>query len=256
MNRFIRWLLKVYIKLAWLKLYFYYEKLTSIAYAGVIAISPFKKFQALETLWAQLSRRTSDGYLNECKHKLRGLWETHYKDREIEETSVIMGTPRFSDSVMLRLQWATAAQSQSSFIADEIPDSQQSRRRRRPGPGRRRRPVPPAVSQPLDELDRYFSETLVDQDLYQGNPVIWWKDVGARRFPRLSLLAANLLFIPASTASVERLFNHVGAIISPRKSCLNRYIIAQAQSLSNWQKNGIYQATKDWEQALPIIEIE
>jgi hypothetical protein len=44
MNKFIRRLLKVYIRLAWLKLYFYYEKLTSIAYAGVVAISSFKKF--------------------------------------------------------------------------------------------------------------------------------------------------------------------------------------------------------------------
>jgi hypothetical protein len=237
-----------------LKLYSYYEKLTTIAYAGVITINPFKKFQALETLWVQLPRRTSDGYLNECKHKLKGLWETYYKDRKIEETPVIMGTPRFSDSAMLRLQWATAAQSQSSSTADEIPNSQQSRRRR-PGPGRRRRPVPPAVSQPLDELNRYLSETLVDQDLYQGDPVIWWKNVGARRFPRLSLLAADL-FIPASTASVERLFNHVGAMISPRKSCLNHYTIAQTQSLSNWRKNEIYQATKNWKQTLPIIEIK
>jgi hypothetical protein len=216
-----------------LKLHSYYEKLISIAYAGIVAMSPFKKFQALKTLWAQLSRRTSDGYLNECKHKLKGLWETYYKNRKIEETPVTMGTPRFSNSAMLRLQWATAAQSQSSSTADEIPDFQQSRRRRRPGPGRRRRPVPLAVSQPLDELDRYLSETLVDQDLYQGDPVTWWKDVGARRFPRLNLLAANLLSIPASTASVERLFNYMDAMISPRKSCLNRYTIAQAQSLSN-----------------------
>jgi hypothetical protein len=166
-----------------------------------------------------------------------------------------MGTPRFSDLAMLRLQWATAAQSQSSFTADEIPDFQQSRRRQ-PGPGRRRRPVPPAVSQPLDELNRYLSETLVDQDLYQGNPVIWWKDVGARRFPRLGLLAADLLSIPASTASIERLFNHVDAMMSPRRSCLNRYTIAQTQSLNNWRKNGTYQATEDWKQALSIIEIE
>jgi hypothetical protein len=96
----------------------------------------------------------------------------------------------------------------------------------------------------------------VDQDLYQGDPVIWWKNVGAKKFPRLNLLAADLLFIPASTTSVERLFNHMNAIISPRKSCLNRYIIAQTQSLSNWRKNGIYQATKDWKQTLPIIEIK
>jgi hypothetical protein len=96
----------------------------------------------------------------------------------------------------------------------------------------------------------------VDQDLYQGDSVIWWKNVGARRFPRLSLLAADLLSIPASTASVERLFNYMGAMISSRRSCLNRYIITQIQSLSNWRKNGIYQAIEDWEQALPIIEIE
>jgi hypothetical protein len=103
MNRFIRRLLKVYLKLAWLKLYSYYEKLTSIAYAGVVAISPFKKFPALETLWLQLPRRTSDGYLDECKQKLKKLWETYYKNKKIEETLVIMGTSRFSDLVMLRL---------------------------------------------------------------------------------------------------------------------------------------------------------
>jgi hypothetical protein len=103
MNRSTRRLLKVYIRLAWLKLYSYYEKLISIAYAGVIAMSPFKKFQALKTLWAQLPRRTSDGYLNECKHKLKGLWETYYKNREIEKTPVTMETPKFSDSAMLRL---------------------------------------------------------------------------------------------------------------------------------------------------------
>jgi hypothetical protein len=103
MNKSIRWLLKVYLRLAWLKLHFYYEKLISIAYAGVIAMSSFKRFPALETLWLQLSRRTSDGYLNECKQKLKKLWETHYKNKKIEETPVIMGTPKFSDSAMLRL---------------------------------------------------------------------------------------------------------------------------------------------------------
>jgi hypothetical protein len=253
MNRSIRRLLKVYLRLAWLKLYSYYEKLISIAYAGVVAMSPFKKFPALETLWSQLPRRTSDGYLDECKQKLKELWETHYKNREIEETPVTMGTPRFSDSAMLRLQWATAAQSQSSSTADEIPDSQQSRRRR---PGRRRRPPPPAATQPLDELDRYLTETVVDQDLYQGDPAIWWKDVGARRFPRLSLLAADLLSIPASTSSTERAFNGVGSMVTPRRNRLNRCTIAKAQSLGNWRKTVTYRATEDWEQALPIVEVE
>jgi hypothetical protein len=75
------------------------------------------------------------------------------------------------------------------------------------------------------------------------------------RFPFLSFLKFEILVNKGSPVANKLPTPHT-AMISPRRSCLNRYIIAQAQSLSNWRKNGIYQATEDWEQALPIIEIE
>jgi hypothetical protein len=59
------------------------------------------------------------------------------------------------------------------------------------------------------------------------------KDVGARRFLRLSLLAADLLFIPASISSTERAFNGVGSMVTPRRNRLNWCKITKAQSLGN-----------------------
>jgi hypothetical protein len=60
MNRQIRRILKVYVRLGWLKLHDYYEKLTSVAYAGVQAINPFRSFHSLSNygnrsliLWLQ-----------------------------------------------------------------------------------------------------------------------------------------------------------------------------------------------------------
>jgi hypothetical protein len=48
----------------------------------------------------------------------------------------------------------------------------------------------------------------------------------------------------------------VGSIITPRRNRLNRCTIAKAQSLGNWRKTVTYRATEDWEQALPIVEME
>jgi hypothetical protein len=49
MNQQTRRLLKVYLRLGWLKLHAYYEKLTSIAYAGSIVINPYRKTPLFDT---------------------------------------------------------------------------------------------------------------------------------------------------------------------------------------------------------------
>jgi hypothetical protein len=60
MNRQTRRVLKVYVRLGWLKFHDYYEKLASVAYAGVQAINPFRKLHSLSNygnrslaLWLQ-----------------------------------------------------------------------------------------------------------------------------------------------------------------------------------------------------------
>jgi hypothetical protein len=69
---------------------------------------------------------------------------------------------------------------------------------------RRRRRVGQQVD---DELDKYLSEPPVPANLYNGDSIAWLREVGSRRFPKLSFLAADLLSIPPSVGSTERLFS-------------------------------------------------
>jgi hypothetical protein len=80
-----RRLLKVYLRLRWLKLHAYYEKLTSIAYAGVLVMNPYRKLPFLKELWQQIPKAIATGYYNDCKRKLAAHWELNYKNREIED---------------------------------------------------------------------------------------------------------------------------------------------------------------------------
>jgi hypothetical protein len=54
MNQLTRRILKIYIRLGWSKLHDYYEKLTSVAYAGVQILNPFRKLPFLKQLWQQV----------------------------------------------------------------------------------------------------------------------------------------------------------------------------------------------------------
>jgi hypothetical protein len=80
-NRRIRRLLKVHLRLGWMKLHHYYKLLTPITYPGAVIMNPFKKSTHLETLWQQLPPRLGDDYLNDSKKRLKRLWLKHYKSR-------------------------------------------------------------------------------------------------------------------------------------------------------------------------------
>jgi hypothetical protein len=82
MNRQIRRILKVYVRLGWLILHDYYEKLTSVAYAGVQAINSFRNLTFLKQLWQQVPDPLAIGYYDDCKKRLQDLWEYDYKHRE------------------------------------------------------------------------------------------------------------------------------------------------------------------------------
>jgi hypothetical protein len=80
-----RRLLKVYLRLGWLKLHAYYEKLTSVAYAGAVVMNPYRKLEFLSRLWKHIPDNQATGYYNNCKKRLKALWEKRYKDREVED---------------------------------------------------------------------------------------------------------------------------------------------------------------------------
>jgi hypothetical protein len=104
----------------------------------------------------------------------------------------------------------------------------------------------------LDELDRYLREPIEDPRSYDDDPIKWWRNIGTKRFPRLSFLASDLLSIPSSTAVVERQFSRTESIVTPKRNRLSRIIICQAQSLRFWRQQQTYWATEYWEQTLPL----
>ncbi|SPJ74763.1 uncharacterized protein FTOL_04494 [Fusarium torulosum] len=94
-----------------------------------------------------------------------------------------------------------------------------------------------------DELDQYLSEPPVDNIAYKLDPIAWWRDVGAVRFPQLSYMAVDFLTIASSSAETERDFSSCGRMVTPLRCRLRRHIVAMAQCLRSWSKAGIYQPT-------------
>jgi hypothetical protein len=229
-------LLKIYLRLGWLKLHAYYEKLTLIAYAAAIVINPYRKLPFLTRLWQQVPNPQATSYFNDCKTRLRDLWKTHYKDRKLEDgiPANLADTINYRDYTSLRMQFRNSLKSNDQ--------SQNSGRRRRNK----------VIHQIEDELDKYLSEPEVSKNLYNGDPINWWRKISSKKFLRLSFLAADLLSIPPSTAITERRFNHAGSIITPKRNRLRAHIINQAQRLSDWRRSGYYVATADWQRVIPL----
>ena len=107
--------------------------------------------------------------------------------------------------------------------------------------GRQSKHPKPAALPTQDELDLYRSEPRVDNIAYKSDPIAWWRDVGAVRFPRLSYMAVDFLTIPSSSAETERDFSSCGRMVTPLRCRLRRHIVAMAQCLRSWSKVGIYQ---------------
>ena len=63
-------------------------------------------------------------------------------------------------------------------------------------------------SDPTTEFDRYLSE--VAQLGLRMSVLDWWRNIGQHDYPHVALMARQFLAIPATSASVERLFSTCG----------------------------------------------
>jgi hypothetical protein len=65
-----------------------------------------------------------------------------------------------------------------------------------------------------DEFSRYLAEPQIN---HNDDPCLWWKS-RELTFPFLSVLVKNILCIPASSASSERVFSTTGSILSSKRN--------------------------------------
>jgi hypothetical protein len=69
---------------------------------------------------------------------------------------------------------------------------------------------------------------------HSQNPLHWWRDHGARRFPTLACLAKQVLAIPATEAASERVFSTGGQVISDLRWNLGTDNVSTLVFLKNW----------------------
>jgi hypothetical protein len=116
----------------------------------------------------------------------------------------------------------------------------------------RRRRQHKATTQANNELDKYLNEPPVTENLYNGDAMTWWREVGAQRFPKLSFLAADLLSIPPSVGTTERQFSSTGGMLTPKRSRLRPHRVNQTQCISSWRRYGAYVPTDRWQRIVPV----
>jgi hypothetical protein len=255
-----RKLLQVHIRLGWYKLEEYYNKLNSLAYVAAVIFHPCSKLKLLEDLWQAVPSRKADGWKLDYLTRLRSRWVQEYRDRYVYSFILIrftnsnrpIGSPRPTSGdltphtkfsyIQRRNRLAKFMDSTNENRVAEFhdvvePPAKRQRKTRNSGIIAEIIPLTPQ-----DELEIYLSEPLCAIEQYCNNPLGWWKDLGSKRFPKLSYMAVDFLTIASSTAETERQFNSVGTMMSAKRSRLNRHIVGCAQSLRSWSRLGIYKA--------------
>jgi hypothetical protein len=154
----------------------------------------------------------TDSYITHRQSSLRVRYhQFNNKSRQAEETPASTPIADFKDYTMLRMQFANAISSQTAD-EDRRFESQSQR-------SRGRHLTPP------DEFDIYIREPVIDRQLYNGDPNLWWKEIGQSRFLRLSYMASNLLSIPSFIAYIKRQFNSIEMMLTLVRNCLRPIIV-------------------------------
>lgn len=112
-------------------------------------------------------------------------------------------------------------------------------------------PQPPPRLQSAEEICNIVLalgvKAAAEEGASQGGILMWWKE-HATRFPYLSQLARRYLAMPATSASVERLFSVAGQIVTAKRANLHPSTVTLLVFLHEAIPGGIQR------EALSIIE--
>ena len=75
-----------------------------------------------------------------------------------------------------------------------------------------------------DEVERYLSSSVI----MQTEPLLWWMQ-HKEEFPRLSMMAIDLLSIPAMSTECERVFSQAKLVVGQQRHSLQDDTINELQ---------------------------
>jgi hypothetical protein len=97
-----------------------------------------------------------------------------------------------------------------------------------------------AVARPAseDEYEDYNSQESYDPG--KAGALAWWcQDTQRQRWPRLSLMAINILLIPAMSDEPERVFSGARRTVSWDRESIIAETLEARECLKHWKKSGI-----------------
>ena len=83
-----------------------------------------------------------------------------------------------------------------------------------------------------DEVERYLNGPVK----MQLQPLSWWLE-HQDEFPRLSVMAIDLLSIPGMSTECERAFSQAKLVVGLQRHSLHNDTINELQSMKNWMRN-------------------
>jgi len=100
-----------------------------------------------------------------------------------------------------------------------------------------------------DELEHFISTTIIAIE----NLRLWWLQPQSD-YPQLSIMALNLLAIPAMSSEVERVFSSTGLMLTDRRNRLKEDVIEAAECMKSWQADSGLVGFQDIEQVRIMLE--
>jgi hypothetical protein len=192
---------------------------------GAVVFNPAKKWRLLDRLWSRVPSRKVKSWRLVYEARLLEIWET-YKERDIDCEAFATPEESSLDYIERRLARSVASTAPTQTSSSAAANARKSTRKTK-------------ETMSDDEYGRYCAEDVVNSHHYRSRPIDWWK-ANAHRYPRLSLMAVDMLTIPSSSAESERAFSSAGRMMAPLRNRMRREIVAMAQCIRSWSRAGIY----------------
>ncbi len=84
------------------------------------------------------------------------------------------------------------------------------------------------------EMQSYIKEAPLSPD---ANPLLWWRETGRNRYPKLAKLARKYLWVPGTSVRSERVFSSAGNIVNKKRAALGPDQVDRFVFLANNIKN-------------------
>jgi hypothetical protein len=150
--------------------------------------------------WEYFQQLWPIDWVNEARQKMKIFWETHYKSTSF----IVPGSHSKSIFESTVNQFEAWMKQRQTFIMD------------------------------VDEYERYIAQPVLP-DITDART--WWMEGWQRKiYPNLSMMAIDLLSIPAMSAEPERLFSGAKITITDRRNRLSGESINATECLKSWSR--------------------